>query len=568
MYALKTPSFLRPTSRPSSPAPPVRQDSAPVADRPSFTSMLSFPTFKRTASPLVKSAATVVQDGSYMDVLNLKLSEAVTKALNHPTGPGPANELLNGRRPIPAGRGRALGELIVSELNASCEDSYLHRAVIRTLRRPLSVLVNNMSTNLLPLISSSAFLLPAAPTQQNPNLNPTQLHAVALATFAGELVDVFDQNGLGQEADSRGDGLRVTRDGLVSIVKRVIEPLMNAIRNEPMPHVEALEKANNAMTLPSNAGVAAKSAGATKTLVHPSIVFMQSMVPIYSRAVARYATSSISESMLTSLLLSLIWRGLVALSNRPNPTPSPPTSPALTAASVTLKVKDRKRRGSSETPPTTPPASRFTLKLPPSRPPSPPSLQSYKGSTAAGDARTLYDLMWSLPKPSESNRLAFEAVMDAFDALSSLAALLDSVQARLKSKVVADPNELARDLEVVTVDCPTLVALPILLRTYVFPVLSPAPALLSAEGTQLTERTVASMLGLTEAVYRAGCISGFSRAEECTIAVGQRILAMLREELAQVANANANAVLKEAYVVLNWLEREIAIVSAEAAESH
>ena len=51
-----------------------------------------------------------------MDVLNLKLSEAVSKALTQPTAtsPGPANEVLNGRRPIPLGRGRALGDLIIS----------------------------------------------------------------------------------------------------------------------------------------------------------------------------------------------------------------------------------------------------------------------------------------------------------------------------------------------------------------------------------------------------------------------------------------------------------------------
>ena len=113
MYALKTPSFLRPSSRPSSPAP--RPDSA-LADRPSRSSLLATFSTKRTASPLTKPATPVVQDGSYMDVLNLKLSEAVSKALTQPTAtsPGPANEVLNGRRPIPLGRGRALGDLIIS----------------------------------------------------------------------------------------------------------------------------------------------------------------------------------------------------------------------------------------------------------------------------------------------------------------------------------------------------------------------------------------------------------------------------------------------------------------------
>ena len=53
-----------------------------------------------------------MQDGSYLEALSLKLSEAVSKALAQPSGP--AGELLGGRRPIPAGRGQALGLLIAS----------------------------------------------------------------------------------------------------------------------------------------------------------------------------------------------------------------------------------------------------------------------------------------------------------------------------------------------------------------------------------------------------------------------------------------------------------------------
>jgi hypothetical protein len=52
------------------------------------------------------------QDGSYLQVLSLKLSEGVSKALAQPAGSGPGNESLNGRRPIPTGRGRAFGSLI------------------------------------------------------------------------------------------------------------------------------------------------------------------------------------------------------------------------------------------------------------------------------------------------------------------------------------------------------------------------------------------------------------------------------------------------------------------------
>jgi len=78
---------------------------------------LSFSGFKRSSSSTSIASPTptlLVQDGSYLEALSLKLSEAVSKAFASPTGPAPAGELVGGRRPIPAGRGKALGLLIAS----------------------------------------------------------------------------------------------------------------------------------------------------------------------------------------------------------------------------------------------------------------------------------------------------------------------------------------------------------------------------------------------------------------------------------------------------------------------
>lgn len=47
-------------------------------------------------------------------MLALKLSEAVSKSLAQPNGPPAANEQVAGRRPLPTGRGQALGGLIAS----------------------------------------------------------------------------------------------------------------------------------------------------------------------------------------------------------------------------------------------------------------------------------------------------------------------------------------------------------------------------------------------------------------------------------------------------------------------
>jgi hypothetical protein len=47
-------------------------------------------------------------------MLNLKLSEALSKALAPPIGPPSANEHTEARRFIPSGRGTAFGSLIAS----------------------------------------------------------------------------------------------------------------------------------------------------------------------------------------------------------------------------------------------------------------------------------------------------------------------------------------------------------------------------------------------------------------------------------------------------------------------
>lgn len=105
----------------------------------------------------------------------------------------------------------------------------------------MSVLRTNIATNMLPLISSPAFLSPPVPSVQAPNPNPTQLHALAYATFAGELADAFNEMGLGAELDTRDNNLRAVKDDLTSMVGRVVGPLISALKTELCPIIEALE---------------------------------------------------------------------------------------------------------------------------------------------------------------------------------------------------------------------------------------------------------------------------------------------------------------------------------------
>ena len=118
MNALKSASLFRPASRPASPLPnpPVsRTDTEVSIDRaPRYHAKLSLSTFRKPSpAPSRETQLTpLVQDGSYLEALSLKLTEAVARAVAQPAGAAGAGDVLNGKRAVPAGRGRALGQLL------------------------------------------------------------------------------------------------------------------------------------------------------------------------------------------------------------------------------------------------------------------------------------------------------------------------------------------------------------------------------------------------------------------------------------------------------------------------
>lgn len=354
---------------------------------------------------------------------------------------------------------------------------------------------------------------------QFPFPNPVQAHALSVAKFCEELLQVFDELGLGIESDARGDGLKSIRDGFVSIITRVVKPFITAMLRELVPLVEALEN-------PNTTPIAKPPTGIKSVVVyHPSIVALQTLMPIYARALTTSTTSVLSHAPLASLLISVLWKAMIALSHRVDVKPSPTLAPENSPLGI------RKRRGTppSTTPPLTPPAGRFMIKLPPSRPPSPPPTVTY--ATAAADSKALYDILVSLPRPSAehgSTKLAREAVDEAFKGLRALPALLDVVKD--KTDLLEDVSDVARSLSLLTTEIPTLIALPIVLHTFGGPGAS----------------SVASMLGIGEEEYRKGCLTGFSRAEECTFPIAQRVMDVLQ------LDATSNE------IVIQWLEIELA----------
>lgn len=334
--------------------------------------------------------------------------------------------------------------------------------------------------------------------------NPVQLHALSVSKFCEELLEVFDEMALGCDVYNRSEGLRSIRDGLISLIKRVINPLIGSIRAELIPLMEALETPNT-----SSPPLKAVPGSKSTIIYHQSITALQIVMPPYAKVLTTCTTSSISHAILASLLISVLWKALVALSHRVDLRPPSPLLPESSFKRV---------RGSTPaaTPPVTPPPSRFAIKLPPSRPASPPLAITY--ATPAQDCKALYDLLVELPRPIDGQ--AQEAVHEAFEGLRTLPDLLAAVKTGL--------HVSSKDLNRLTTDISFLVALPVVL---------------SMGGVGAPSLT--TLLGISEDEYRKGCLSGFSRAEECAEMIGRRVLEVI----------NSNPVANK--VVIQWLENEM-----------
>ena len=493
-YTLKNQPVLRSASCPSS--PPPSPDSPVVTERARPLTKVPFNLRRSSLTLATSPCPSPIQDKSYLEALGLRLNEAVSKALAHPSGSSLPSELLNGRRPIPAGRGRALGILIASyvgvcysllrllimvssELQVARDNKSLYRAVLRALHKPLSVLLSDLSALLLPLLSSTAFLRPSAPTLTTSIPNATQLHAIAISDFAGELLSSFNDMALGLDTDSRSDGLKPIRAGLVSLIARVLTPLITGIKDTMIPLVDALE--NPAKT--------------TSQKVHPSIVALQSLVPVYARALARYASTHPSHTLLASFLISIVWRALVALSHRP----------MVAQSSLQVVLTEKGQHVASPAVPSVAPTGLFKFKYGSSRPASPSTL-----SAAAADAKALCKILSHFPRPQTS--VAKEAVDEAFVHLEALTSFLE---------VAEDPffgvgkavGEIADDIHDLTDELPTLIALPVLVNMRCF-----------ANIIDPKVRTVSAFVNVPEDVYRREYLAGFGRAEQYGPVVAQRIL--------------------------------------------
>jgi hypothetical protein len=108
--------------------------------------------------------------------------------------------------------------------------------------------------------------------------------------------------------------------------------------------------------------------------------------------------------------------------------------------------------------------------------------------------------------------VAREAVDEAFADLKALAPLLEAVDNPF-FQVNKSAEQIFTEIDCLSDDLPTLIALPVLLRMRSF-------------GRQYTNggSTVAAIINIPEDEYRKHCLSGFGRAEQCGSIIGQNVL--------------------------------------------
>ncbi|KIO33529.1 hypothetical protein M407DRAFT_241076, partial [Tulasnella calospora MUT 4182] len=346
---LGPPPITAPRSRPLTRLTPFGRKASPAripADLPAPTAS-PIPSSSATVSPSLAATGGV----SYLDSLGLRLGEAVNKALilpaaTHPTGgaaagitkvaanaaavgggakvgayPGSGvsegpDAVLKGKRPLPVGRGRALGALITSELHQASnvlQDSFLHRAILRLLQRPLTVLTTNLTQQVTQLLLAPEFS-PSVPVV----LNATQVHALAYAHFASELLETFDTLGLGRIStrggQSSNDGLKPLKDGLENVVSKVVGPFVSAIKTEVSAVIAELEKEPPQVSATATAmPLCSADQRFDRTLAR--------VAPLLARVTfaGEASQSTHVQSMLATFEIGVVWGSLVALSNRPLP---------------------------------------------------------------------------------------------------------------------------------------------------------------------------------------------------------------------------------------------------------
>ena len=623
MNALRTLPILNRPSRPASPAPPSTSTATATAQVPTHTPSALGLGVHHTASepgkPRARSLSRHVTDravsgapqaaasnkpspptsraatprlgptpapgnpdpsatpaSGYMDVLGLRLNEAVNKAC--------AGVDFKVKKPFKKGCGWTLGENVVKELPVPPTDAYLLRAVLRTAVRSISIYITRLEALLLPALTDPSFanaLNLTAPASSHP-LNPAQYFALSVAHTAWETCEVLEQTlETGSWPRFVGEALRPVMDKLDLVVGKVVQPLLLGLRKDLVASLSRTEGVSptggkpvalahtpvptNGPAVPvtkehSNAPLSRltkepSTGGHSRAAQLPVPVCLQHFAARVDGA--RKALDLIAkpcaddgEGWVTGVIVAVVWKGMCAIAEKDiGANNGRPPSPG----SVSRALNGLKLEKEGQTVPATPALGGVTAKLTTilpsrsaSRPPSPTRGVRWDPMTHAllsleGLVKRLVNgLVEPAPAPAPvadeppaPEHIAREAVFEALEALHSFFTVSAAIHGRDgASRVLASSRRIRDDvdddaeeaLDDAMEDMPAVTLLTVLLRRA-----NVAVAALPSHqgGDALRLRGPAELWGWSVAEYERQALSGFAAAEDW----GKRVAAALKAEI-------------------------------------
>ncbi|WOO81937.1 uncharacterized protein LOC62_04G005449 [Vanrija pseudolonga] len=560
------------------------------------------PTGSRPATPRnsvvgLPGSGPETPQGGYMDAIGLRLADTVNKSCS-----GIDFKAKKGAR---KGAGWTIGEGIAKELPPPPADTYLLRAVLRTVVRSLAIYINRLDSLLMPALSdaqwSAAFNLTSTITP----LNPTQLFAVSIAHTAWETCEKLEQV-LETTAYPRfvEDTLRPSMDKLDFIVSKVVRPILLAVKLDlegslsrtdgvahkspsgpstiPLADVPVTKTLSN----PPTARVTKEPSGSG----HPRSITVPCCLQQFASRVdgARKVFETVAkpcehdgEGWVAKVVVSVVWKGMRLIGeNEPCAPLSRTPSPTHIAKALT-EVKDKEGRPTVAPSPSLAKITQLSI-LPSraaSRAPSPPRGPAHDPVTHAllSFEGLMKRLVGGLVQPptaaptavdssdQEAEHIAREAVFEAIEALESAvigsAALhgpngaertLASVR-RLRDDI---DNEEDEKLDDALEDLPSVSLFSAIIRRTNVALGHVNYVSEKGGATTLRIREAGEIWGWTKAEYERQVLSGFGPAEEW----GPRVAKALKPEvermlstLAGITAGEAPKVTKETSDAAEWV---------------
>ncbi|TXT05974.1 hypothetical protein VHUM_03735 [Vanrija humicola] len=575
---------VQPLGPPPVPAPRVATPVAPGLPAPKKSTS---PTGSRPATPRnsvvgLPGSGPETPHGGYMDAIGLRLADTVNKSC--------AGIDFKAKKGARKGAGWMIGESIAKELPPPPADTYLLRAVLRTVVRSLAIYVNRLDSLLLPALSDAQWAAPFNLTSSMTPLNPTQLFAVSIAHTAWETCEKLEQM-LETTAYPRfvEDTLRPSMDKLDFIVSKVVRPILLAVKLD----LEGSLSRTDGVAHKSPAGPATiplADVPVTKTLSnppasrltkepsnsgHPRSLTVPCCLQQFASRVdgARKVFETVAkpcehdgEGWVAKVVVSVVWKGMRLISeNEPCAPLSRTPSPTHIAKALT-DVKDKEGRAVVAPSPSLAKITQLSI-LPSrsaSRAPSPPRGPAHDPVTHAllsfeGLVKRLVGGLVQPPTAAptavdssdqEAEHIAREALAEAIEALESAAIssaalhgpngaerTLASVR-RLRDDIDNDEDEKLDDaLE----DLPSVSLFSaIIRRTNV--ALSGVTPVNEKDGATLRIREAGEIWGWSKAEYERQVLSGFGPAEEW----GPRVAKALKPEVERMLSTLAGITAGEA----------------------